>query len=66
MSRADKIIAENKLFGGLCLECQGYSDGDNIPELVDVIVRTGGTYQQITIYRFTGHEIQTCSTSLGR
>jgi galactose mutarotase-like enzyme len=53
MSRADKIIAENKLFGGLCLECQGCSDGDNIPELGDIIVRTGGTYRQITIYRFT-------------
>ena len=40
-------------FGGLCLECQGYPDGVNHPELGDIILRPGGTYRQTTIYRFT-------------
>ena len=40
-------------FGGLCLECQGYPDGVNTPELGDIILRPGGTYRQTTIYRFT-------------
>jgi len=40
-------------FGGLCLECQGYPDGVNHPELGNIILRpgddiAGGT----TIYRF--------------
>ena len=40
-------------FGGLCLECQDYPDGVNTPELGDIILRPGKTYQQTTIYRFT-------------
>lgn len=40
-------------FGGLCLECQGYPDGVNTPELGDIILRPGGAYRQTTIYRFT-------------
>jgi aldose 1-epimerase len=39
-------------FGGLCLECQGYPDGVNHPELGDIILRPGETYRQTTIYRF--------------
>jgi aldose 1-epimerase len=39
-------------FGGLCLECQGYPDGANHPELGDIILRPGGVYHQTTIYRF--------------
>ncbi len=40
-------------FGGLCLECQGYSDGVNTPELGDIILKPGDLYRQTTIYRFT-------------
>lgn len=39
-------------FGGLCLECQGYPDGANHPELCDIILRPGEMYRQTTIYRF--------------
>ncbi len=39
-------------FGGLCLECQGYPDGVNHPELGDIILKPGQAYQQTTIYRF--------------
>jgi len=40
-------------FGGVCLECQGYPDGVNHPELGDIILRPGETYHQTTIYRFS-------------
>jgi aldose 1-epimerase len=39
-------------FGALCLECQGYPDGVNHPELGDIILRPGHVYCQTTIYRF--------------
>jgi aldose 1-epimerase len=39
-------------FGGLCLECQGYPDGVNHPELGDIVLRPGENYRQTTIYRF--------------
>jgi aldose 1-epimerase len=39
-------------FGGLCLECQGYPDGANHPELGNIVLRPGEVYQQTTIYRF--------------
>ena len=39
-------------FGGLCLECQGYPDGANHPELGNIILRPGEIYRQTTIYRF--------------
>ena len=39
-------------FGGVCLECQGYPDGANHPELGDIILRPGDVYRQTTIYRF--------------
>lgn len=39
-------------FGGLCLECQGYPDGMNHPELGDIILQPGEVYRQTTIYRF--------------
>jgi aldose 1-epimerase len=39
-------------FGGLCLECQGYPDGANRPELGNIILRPGEVYHQTTIYRF--------------
>ncbi len=39
-------------FGGLCLECQGYPDGVNHPELGNIILRPGEVYHETTIYRF--------------
>jgi aldose 1-epimerase len=39
-------------FGGLCLECQGYPDGVNHPELGNIILRPEEAYRQTTIYRF--------------
>lgn len=38
---------------GLCLECQGYADGVNHPELGDIILRPKETYRQTTAYRFS-------------
>ena len=40
-------------FGGLALECEVYPDGANHPEMGNLILRPGETYQQTTIYRFT-------------
>ena len=39
-------------FGGVCLECQGYPDGVNHPELGDIILRPGAEYCHTTRYRF--------------
>jgi aldose 1-epimerase len=44
-------------FGGLCLECQGYPEGVNTPELGDIVLRSGNTYRQTTIYRFSNSRI---------
>lgn len=38
--------------GAFCLECQGYPDGVNHPEINDTILRPGRTYRQQTVYRF--------------
>lgn len=40
-------------FDGLCLECQGYPDGVNHPELDDIVLRPDETYRQTTLYKFT-------------
>lgn len=40
-------------FGAVCLECQGYPDGVNTPELGDIILLPGKTYRHTTIYRFS-------------
>ncbi|MBT3294851.1 MAG: galactose mutarotase [Verrucomicrobia bacterium] len=37
---------------GLCMECQGYPDGVNTPEIDDIILRPGQTYKRQTEYRF--------------
>ena len=39
-------------FGGLCLECQGYPDGANHPELGNIILRPKDDCGRTTIYRF--------------
>lgn len=40
-------------YDGFCLECHGYPDGVNVPEVDDIILRPEETYQQTTIYRFS-------------
>jgi aldose 1-epimerase len=40
-------------FAGLCLECQGYADGVNHPELGDILVRPGQPQRRTTIYAFS-------------
>ena len=37
---------------GLCLECHGYPDAVNSPNLGDIVLRPGETYRQTTAYRF--------------
>jgi aldose 1-epimerase len=38
---------------GLCLECEGYPDGVNRPELGDIIVRPGTIQRESTAYAFS-------------
>lgn len=38
---------------GFCLECQGYPDGPNHPEIDDIILRPGERYSQTIVYRFS-------------
>jgi len=40
-------------YSAFCLECQGYPDGVNSPDIDDIILRPGETYRQATIYRFS-------------
>ncbi len=37
---------------GLCLECEGYPDGANTPELGNIILRPGQTQREVTAYAF--------------
>ncbi len=37
----------------VCLECQGYPDGANSPEIEDIILCPGAQYQQQTVYAFS-------------
>lgn len=39
--------------GAFCLECQGYPNGANAPEVGDIILRPGNSYRQRTVYRFS-------------
>ena len=58
-----KFLAEDHLRGksgtiyaaydGLCLECHGYPDGVNTPEIDDIVLRPDETYRQTTVYRFS-------------
>jgi aldose 1-epimerase len=38
---------------GLCLECEGYPDGANVPELGDIILRLGRVARQRSVYAFS-------------
>ncbi len=39
-------------FEGVCLECQGYPDGVNCPDVEDILLKPGQKYYQRTEYRF--------------
>jgi aldose 1-epimerase len=38
---------------GICLECQGYPDGPNNPEMGDIILRPGQIFNRTTLYSFS-------------
>lgn len=38
---------------GLCLECEGYPDGVNHPELGNIVVRPGSPQREATAYKFS-------------
>lgn len=38
---------------GLCLECEGYPDGVNKPEMGDIVVRPGNPQRETTAYAFS-------------
>lgn len=40
-------------FAGLCLECEGYPDGPNCPDLGDIILRPDRPYRRTTVYAFS-------------
>jgi len=40
-------------YSAFCLECQGYPNGVNAPEIDDIILRPGDRYHQVTIYKFS-------------
>lgn len=40
-------------YAGLCLECEGYPDGANIPEIGDIVLRPGMRRRQTTAYAFS-------------
>ncbi|MDX2225916.1 MAG: aldose epimerase family protein, partial [Verrucomicrobiae bacterium] len=39
-------------YGAFCLECEGYPDGANRPDIDGIILRPGQTYEETTVYRF--------------
>jgi aldose 1-epimerase len=40
-------------FAGLCLECEGYADGTNLPEFGDILVHPGQPQRRNTRYAFS-------------
>lgn len=52
-STAGKTGKPHGPYGGLCLECEGYADGPNSPELGDIILRPGTDYHRTTRYEFS-------------
>lgn len=40
-------------YSALCLECQGYPNALNAPEIDDIVLRPGHPYHQKTVYRFS-------------
>jgi aldose 1-epimerase len=38
---------------GFCLECEGYPDSVNVPELGDIIVQPGQPRRHTTVYAFS-------------
>lgn len=39
-------------YAGVCLECEGYPDGANTPQLGDIILRPGQQRHEVTAYAF--------------
>jgi len=37
----------------LCLECEGYPNGVNAPQLGNIVLRPGETYRQTTVHKFS-------------
>ena len=56
LDRDGPVVGKNGVtyprHGGLCLECHGYPDAVNSPNLGDIVLRPGETYRQTTAYRF--------------
>lgn len=40
-------------FGAVCLECERYPDGANVPALGDIVARPGRIYRQRTVHAFS-------------
>lgn len=40
-------------FAGLCLECEGYPDGMNVPQLGNILLQPGTPCRQVTEYAFS-------------
>jgi aldose 1-epimerase len=43
-------------YAGICLECEGYANGANAPEMGDIILRPGAAQIHMTAYAFTTME----------
>lgn len=52
-SLAGKSGARYGRHHGFCLECEGYPDGMNVPELGDILVRPGKPRRHTTAYAFS-------------
>jgi aldose 1-epimerase len=52
-SLVGKSGASYPQFAGVCLECEGYSDGANAPEMGDIILRPGSPQRRTTVYAFS-------------
>ncbi len=51
-------------YAGVCLECQGYPDGANVPHLGDIMLQAGLPRRTLTEYAFSAepHSVETSST----
>jgi len=47
---------------GVCMECEGYPDGANVPSLGDAVLRPGQPRRQTTLYAFSSTEANALST----
>ena len=40
-------------YAGMCLECEGYPDGANVPALGNIVLKPGEKRVQVTVYQFS-------------